>query len=148
MEIPFTRLDLDNYCRTVRLRGNKVIFHSMNAERDPLPGLECNHLFKFLTLSKEAGLQPDNAGRYDFLRHTDRPSWYAVYDFDFDDSFFVVFYCNDGFYNIDVRSNCGARNFNQSYTYHMYSTTNYVIYLNELLAQYKNSGDSCTGLKY
>ena len=141
----FSRVDLSNYCRTIRLRGNKAIFHTMNVETIPLPGVECNHKFKYFTLSKEAGLQSELEGRKDFLRHTHRPVWYAVYDFDFDDSFLIVFYRNDDSYAVDIRSNSIYRSY--SYTIVMFETSSYAIYSAGLLAQHTFSGDTCASLK-
>ena len=149
----FSRVDLSNYCRTIRLRGNKAIFHTMNVETIPLPGVECNHKFKYFTLSKEAGLQSELEGRKDFLRHTHRPVWYAVYDFDFDDSFLIVFYCNGiGCYNIDIRRNYGLLSHTRTYdlvshTIDMFATSSYIIYSGGFLAQHAFSGDTCAALK-
>jgi hypothetical protein len=119
----------------------------MNVETVPLPGVECNHKFKFFTLNKVAGLQPEVGGRKDFLRHTHRPCWYAVYDFDFDDTFFIVFYRNgsgSGSCAIDVRRIYGF----DSYTIDLFETSDYIIYSGGILAQHTLNGDTCTALKY
>ena len=119
----------------------------MNVATAPLPGVECSHKFKFFTLNKVTGLQPELEGHKDFLRHTHCPSWYAVYDFDFDDSFFIVFYRNDGSYHVDIRSNSVYRSY--SYTIVMFETSSYTIYSGGLLAQHTFSGsDTCSSLKY
>ena len=138
-------MDLNNYCRTLRLRGNNAIFHTMNIESVPLPGVPCTHKFKFFTLNKESGLQPEVEGHKDFLRHSGRPSLYAVYDFDFDDSFLIVFYRNDDSYAVDIRSNSIYRSY--SYTIVMFETSSYAIYSAGLLAQHTFSGDTCASLK-
>ena len=113
----------------------------MHVEPVPLPRNECRHQFKFLTLTKEAGLESELEGQRDFLRSTEHPWWYAVYDFDFDDSYMIVFYRVDGGKAVDIRSNFHGSNVH-FYSIGLFHTSNFIIYSNGFLAKHHNDSDT------